>query len=97
MAEKPEQKPRCLPAGRGKRGIARQEGFRITMGNLHQPSKLIRVFACIKQPGAWQAGLSRAQGIATTAGFQILLRNDKTIFSVAQHQQAPPFAITQPR
>ena len=51
MAEKPEQKPRCLPARGGKRRIARQQRFRVAMGNLHQPRKFGGVFPRIKQPG----------------------------------------------
>ena len=95
MAKKPEQQPRRLPARGGKRRIARQQRFRVAMGNLHQPRKLIRVFPSIKQPGAGQAGLARAQSITTAAGFQILLGDNETVFGVAQHQKAPSFAITQ--
>ena len=97
MAEKPEQKPRRLPARGSKRRITRQQGFCIAMGNLHIAGELIRVFPRVKQPCPWQPGLPRAQGIATTARFQILLRNHKTILRIAQHEQAPPFAITQAR
>jgi hypothetical protein len=88
MAEKPEQQPRRLPARGGKRRIARQQRFRIAMGNLHQPRKLIRVFPRIKQPGAGQPGLARAQSIAAAARFQILLSDHKAIFRIAQHQKA---------
>jgi hypothetical protein len=69
MAKKPEQKPRCMPARGSKRSIPRQEGFRIAMGNLHKPRKLIRVFPRIKQPGTGQPGLARAQSIATATAF----------------------------
>jgi hypothetical protein len=48
MAEKPEQQPRRLPARGSQRGIARQQGFRIAMGNLHMARKFIRVFPRIK-------------------------------------------------
>jgi hypothetical protein len=48
MAEKPEQQPRRLPARGSQRSITRQQRFRVAMGNLHQPRKLIRVFPRIK-------------------------------------------------
>jgi hypothetical protein len=48
MAEKPEQKPRRLPARGSKRRITRQQGFCIAMGNLHIAGELIRVFPRVK-------------------------------------------------